>query len=262
MGKIFDLDSPLMRALTKLADVMWVNILTLLFALPLILEQLFFFSPFLFGDMEFQVNIVVWAWLFGMIFSIPLGPALTGMHFVLLKIVRDEESYITKTFFKSFKENLKQGIILQLIQFGIFGILLLDYLFMTGSGIYRYLVMAIALILYLVSLYIFPLLSKFVNTVFGTIKNAILMSVLALPRTVAMGIITLVPFLILYFFDIKAIPILILMGIAGPAYLCAMLYNATFKRFEPKVEEMSEEEELEAAISKIDAEEDGQKSDD
>ena len=253
MGKIFDIDSPLMRALSKLADVMWVNILTLLFAIPLILEQLFFLSPFLFGDVEFQVNFIIWAWLFGLIFSIPLGPALTGMHFVLLKIVRDEESYITKTYFKSFKENFKQGVILQLIQFGAFGILLLDYLFMVNnSGIYRYLVMAIAIILYLVSLYIFPLLSKFVNTVFGTIRNAILMAVLALPRTVAMGIITLIPLVILYFFDLKAIPILILMGIAGPAYLCAMLYNATFKRFEPKVEEMSEEEELEAAIQKID----------
>ena len=47
-------------------------------------------------------------------------------------------------------------------------------------------------------------------------------------------------------------PILILLGIAGPGYLCALLYNETFKRFEPKVEEMSEEEELEAAIRKID----------
>ncbi len=253
MGKIFDIDSPLMHALSKLADVMWVNILTLLFAIPLILEQLFFLAPYLFGEVEFQVSFVVWAWLFGLIFSLPLGPALTGMHFVLLKIVRDEESYITKTYFKSFKENFKQGVLLQLIQFAAFGILLLDYLFMANSGIYRYLVMAIALILYLVSLYIFPLLSKFVNTVFGTIRNAILMAVLALPRTVAMGIITLVPLVILYFFDLKAVPILILMGIAGPGFLCAMLYNATFKRFEPKVEELTEEEELEAAIQKIDA---------
>ena len=45
------------------------------------------------------ISYVFWAWLVGIIVSIPIGPALTAMHFVLLKIVREEESYITKTFF-------------------------------------------------------------------------------------------------------------------------------------------------------------------
>ena len=55
-----------------------------------------------------------------------------------------------------------------------------------------------------------------------------------------------------YFFDMKFIPIYVLVGIAGPAYLCAMLYNPTFKRFEPQEDEVSEEEEMNAAIRKLD----------
>ena len=253
MGKIFDLDSPIMRALSKMADVMWLNILTLIFATPLILEQLFFLSPVLFGDFNFEVSFVFWAWILGIVFSIPLGPALTAMHYVLLKIVRDEDSYVTKSYFKSLKENFKQASILQIIQFTAGGILLMDFLLMRGkTGIYRYLVIAIALILYMVSLYIFPLLSKFVNTVTGTLKNAALMSILALPKTVLMVLVSAVPLVIVYFFDMKAIPILILFGIAGPGFVHALLYNNTFKRFEPKEESVSEEEELEAAIRKID----------
>ena len=129
----------------------------------------------------------------------------------------------------------------------------MDFLLMRDkTGIYRYLVIAIALILYMVSLYIFPLLSKFVNTVTGTLKNAALMSILALPKTVLMVLVSAVPLVIVYFFDMKAIPILILFGIAGPGFVHALLYNNTFKRFEPKEESVSEEEELEAAIRKID----------
>ena len=253
MGKIFDLDSPLMHALSKMADIMWLNILTLVFAIPLILEQLFFLGPVLFGELDFQVSFVFWAWLVGIVISIPLGPALTGMHYVLLKIARDEESYVTKSFFKSFKENFKQAAILQVIQFAAAGILLLDYLLMKdNTGFYRYLVIAISLILYMVSLYIFPLQSRFVNKITGTLRNAALMSVLALPKTALMVLISAVPVLILYFFDIKAIPVLMLLGIAGPGFVCALLYNNTFKRFEPKEEVLSDEEELEAAIRKID----------
>ncbi len=253
MGKLFDLDSPLMRALTRIADIMWLNILTLIFAIPLILEQAFFLGPVLFGDSMLEVGFVFWAWLGGIICSIPLGPAATAMHYVLLKMVRDEESYITKSYFKSFKDNLKQGIILQIIKFAVAGILLLDYMIMVdNSGVYRYIVIAFSLILYAASLYIFPLLSRFVNTVFGTIKNSFLMAVLALPKTVLMVLITAIPSLILYFFDVKAVPIIILIGFAGPGYLLALLYNNTFKRFEPKEEELTEEEELDAAIKKID----------
>ena len=253
MGKLFDLDSPLMHALSKMADIMWLNILTLIFATPLILEQLFFLSPVLFGDFNLDVSFVFWAWILGILFSIPLGPALTAMHYVLLKIVRDEDSYVTKSYFKSLKENFKQGAILQVIQFTAGGILLLDYMLMKdNTGVYRYLLIAITLILYMVSLYIFPLLSKFVNTVPGTLKNAGLMAILALPKTVLMVIASAIPLVIIYFFDVKAIPILILFGIAGPGFLHALLYNNTFKRFEPKEEILSEEEELEAAIRKID----------
>ena len=43
-------------------------------------------------------------------------------------------------------------------------------------------------------------------------------------------------------------------GFTGPGYLCAMLYNGLFKRFEPEEKKESEEDEMNAAISSLDAE--------
>ncbi len=250
-----------MKGLSKLADVMWVNVLTIIFAIPLIVELYITLGPIFVGGVEIAsnteltINYVFWAWAFGIICSIPMGPALTAMHFVLLKIVRDEESYITKTFFKSYKQNFKQSSILMILQFLVGGILLLDFMITSGRGnIFRYVFFAIALILYMASLYIFPLQAKFENTLLGTIKNAFLVSVMALPRSVAMVLATLLPILFLYFWDYKIVPIIILLGIAGPGYLCASLYSDTFRKFEPKEENLTEEEELDNAIKKIDDE--------
>ncbi|MCR5669595.1 MAG: DUF624 domain-containing protein [Butyrivibrio sp.] len=263
MGKIFDIDSPLMRGLTRLADVMWLNILVTLFAIPLFFEQVFFLYPIYMAatdtTQEFVLNnfigVIMIALFFGIICSSVLGPALTGMHYVLLKMVRDEDSYVTKSFFKSYKENFKQGAILQMLQFMTFGVIVLDFILMRDlGGVFRYLVFAVGLIIAMASLYIFPLLAKFENTIPGTIKNAFLMSVLALPKTIAMLIVTVIPVVLFYFFNIKIFPLLILFGIAGPGILCAFLYNETFKRFEPKEEVLSEEEELSNAISKLDDE--------
>ena len=49
-----------------------------------------------------------------MICCIPIvtaGPAITAMYYTTLKMARNEETYILKGFFHSFRQNLKQGII-------------------------------------------------------------------------------------------------------------------------------------------------------
>lgn len=64
MGSIFNLDSPVMQALGKVADLMWLNVLTMICCIPVI----------------------------------TIGPSLTAMHYMALKIVRNEECYITRGF--------------------------------------------------------------------------------------------------------------------------------------------------------------------
>ena len=98
--KIFDLDSPLMNVLNKMADLMWLNILTLICCIPVITA----------------------------------GAALTSMHYVALKIVRNEESYITRSFFKSFKTNFRQATLIWLLLMLVAAILGGDYYIITKSG--------------------------------------------------------------------------------------------------------------------------------
>ena len=71
MGRLFNLDNPVMNALNKLADLIILNFLTMICCIP--------------------------------IFTI--GASATALHYVALKIVRDEETYIIKGFFKSFRQN-------------------------------------------------------------------------------------------------------------------------------------------------------------
>ena len=253
MGGIFGLDSPLMRGLNKFADVMILNILVVIFAIPLLIEQLFLLGPILNGEAEFATTYVFYAWVFGIICCIPLGAALTAMHYVLLKVVRDEESYVIKTFFKACKENFKQASVLMMIMFFVGGLLVMDVLLLgLSNALYRYLIVAASILIYFAALYVFPLQSKFENKISRTIKNSFLFAIMALPRTVAMAVVTIIPLVLVYFFGLRVTPILFLFGFAGPGYLRAVLYNDTFKKFEPKEEALSEEQEIENAIKKVD----------
>lgn len=208
--KIFDLDSPLMNVLNKMADLMWLNILTLICCIPIITA----------------------------------GAAFTSMQYVALKIVRNEESYITRSFFKSFKTNFRQATLIWLLILLIAAVLGGDYYIITKSGIQFssvlvVLIMAAAVLVICTTLYVFPVLAKFDNTIMGTIRNAFIMSILQLPKTLVMLVMAFFP-LIIYLVSLRLIPIIFLFGFSLPAYASAMLYNKFFQKLEDQL--LSEQE--------------------
>lgn len=206
--KFFNLDSPLMKFLTKMTDVLWINILTLILCIPIVTA----------------------------------GAAFTAMHYVCLKMVRDEDGYITKEYFKSFKQNFKQATIIWVgavlvILFIVFDLWCLQS--MENPTIIFASLCAVSIFLFCTLLYVFPVLSHFENTIKGTVKNSFFMSILALPRTILMIVLNLLPITLIYLVErfetmFWIMPLCFLFWFSAPAYFCAKLYDKTFKKFEPE----------------------------
>ena len=214
MGKIFDMDSPVMRFLSRMADLMILNLLVTICCIP--------------------------------IFTI--GAAFTAMHYVMLKLVRKEEGYIIKDFFKSFKVNFKQATVIWLIMLVFVFIFIGDYFIVNYSGIafprgMAVVLLAVAILLFVASTYIFPVLSHFDNTIRNTIKNGCIMSIMAAPKAILIALLTVAP-VVISFLTPQMLPLAVMFGFALPGYLSAMLYSGTFRKFEPEVEEISSEEEF------------------
>lgn len=230
MGRLFDLDSPVMNFLNKLADLIILNFLTLICCIPLI----------------------------------TVGASLTALHHVLLKMVRNEEGYIIKSFFKSFKQNFRQATIIWLIMLAAFAVLIGDFLIFAYSGItfpswLRIVILGIVFLVLFAVIHVFPVLSRFDNTVMNTYKNSLFMGILTFPKTILMVVCQVAPFLIFVFFP-QVMPIVLMLGISGPAYICALLYNKTFQRFEPQPEEITADEDWvveEVETENADGEENG-----
>lgn len=210
MGRFFDLESPIMRALNRVADLMILNLLMIVCCIPVI----------------------------------TIGASVTAMHYVILKMVRGEEGYLVKGFFKSFKTNFKQATLIWLIMLFIIVVYVGDALIFSFSGItfpkpLVIAVVAVGIIIYLIAMYVFPLLARFDNTIRNTIRNAALIAVSNLPKTILMAVFYALPLVISYF-STYALLFVFLFGISAPAYGAAWLYSNIFKKFEPEVEVVSD----------------------
>lgn len=204
--RIFDLDSPLMRFLNRMTDILWLNILTMLCCIPVV----------------------------------TIGASLTAMHYMSLKMVRNEECYITRGFFKSFKENFRQATVIWMLFLLVAGILVGDFYIMHNAGTefpkpFKIAVIVVFMLLLCCVTFVFPVLAKFSNTIKATLKNAFYMSILQFPKTVLMLIMGIVLPVVLFAFVPYAAPFVFLFGLALPAYLSAKLYDGFFQGFEDKI---------------------------
>lgn len=208
MNKLFNLDNPVMQFLSAMADLIILNLLTLLCCLP--------------------------------IFTI--GASLSAMHYVLLKMARKEESYIVKPFFKAFKDNFKQATGEWLILLAVFAVLFLDItMIRSNSGLFpgfmMPLVIAVTVVVFFFSQWVFPLQMRFANPVKATMKNAVLLGLGRFPRTLGMAAIWAVPVLLLLF-TTALVPLVLMFGLSFPGLVMAYLYSPVFRKFEPEAEEV------------------------
>lgn len=189
-----------------------------------------------------------------LVLSLPLvtiGPSLTALFYVELKMVRNEESYIVRSFFKSFKENFKQAFIINLIMLAGGGLLWVDFSIMRSfeGGWVRvlYIMLMVILFLYLmVFTYIYPVLSKFYNTIRNTFLNSFLMAIRHLPFTLLMILVSVLPFVAFFFgpatIQTYIIPVAILVGVSGVAFINAHFLVRIFDQYIPKEEEEEKED--------------------
>lgn len=207
------IDSPLMQGLGKMADLMFLNILALICCIPIV----------------------------------TIGASWTALYYMALKIVRDEEVYIARDFFKSFRQNFRQATVIWLLQIVVSVILGMDFYLMYGGStdaefplILQVLLLAVTLLVVITFMFVYPVLSKFDNNLKNTLKNSFLMGLLQLPKVLIMVVLWLAPPLI-GVFAIQLFPLVVLFGMSLPAFLSALMYNKFFKRTEERMLERARE---------------------
>ena len=81
MNRFFNMDNKFFVFMGRVADLLLLNFLCILCCIPVVTA----------------------------------GASITALYYVTLKMARDEESYIARSFFRSFKQNFKQATIINII---------------------------------------------------------------------------------------------------------------------------------------------------
>ena len=201
-------DSKFMRAWSNLVDGVWINILMLVTSIPII----------------------------------TIGASTSALSYVTLKMVRGEDPYIWQNFWKSFRQNFKQGTLIWVFSILVFIFLGMDFYIINSQNttlfaVIRILLWCVCLVALSVFLYVFPIISHFVCSTTQALKNAVFMTFGHLSYTLVMLVIT---GLILYLCacSVKTFALVVVIsGICGfsvVAFIYSILFDRIFKKYEPE----------------------------
>lgn len=210
MGNLFNLDNGFFSFMGKVWDMILLSIMWVLCCIPII----------------------------------TIGPATTAMYYAIVKVIRRERGYVTKEFFHSFKDNLKLGMISAAMFLVAAWILYVDFTYATakqaeGSKYGDFMVagfIAIATIIVMVLIFIYPILSRFTLNLKGLFKTSFIIAMKHFPTSLLLVVIIAV-----FGFAVYLIYPAIFLAPALCCFICSFLIERIFKKYMPKPEGTPEE---------------------
>lgn len=195
-------DGKVARFLNALGNLIILNILTLIFCLPVITA----------------------------------GASLCALFTVTMRIVRKEEGMIIQGYWEAFVANFKKSTLVWIIYLSItlflaFDIYILMRIDTTAMLVYRVVLLILIILISVVMLHFLVLQARFENTIKETLKNAVIVSAAKHILSVLMLAVMLMPFL-LYMVSLRFLSLGFLLGLSGPAYIVSIYFVSVLKTIE------------------------------
>jgi len=206
MSRFFNPDNPVMEFIAKVFDLVILNLIFIFSCVPII----------------------------------TIGASTSALSYVTFKMVRGEDPYIWRNFWKSFRQNFKQGTLVWIFSILIFIFLGMDFYIINSQNtslfaVVRILLWIVCAVALSVFLYVFPVISHFVCTTKQALKNALLMTFGHLPYTLMMlALAGLLLFLCSSSSKLFAM-IVVLSGICGfsvVSFVYSIMFDRIFQKYE------------------------------
>jgi uncharacterized membrane protein YesL len=202
MNKILSNDSLFGRIFGKIGDVVFLNILFIIFSLPII----------------------------------TIGASYTAMEYTYMKQLREGDIALFKTFTKAFKSNFKQSTVSWLIILLLGMIIGVDLNTFGPDGVmsftpFYYLFMLAGVLLFFMALYIFPVIGAFENSLKNLWIQSFFLAAKNVPFTLLMCLVVIAPLYLtissgIYFMFFVSLWIFFGFGLIG--YILSFIYLRIF----------------------------------
>lgn len=192
-------------------------------------------------DKIFNTIVLSLFWLIGCLPIITIGVSTTAIYYTAVKVIKNEEGYVLEQFLKSYRRNLKDGILLEILFAVVLFILQLNVGILqaktSGNVGLFFICLYYGVSIYAAGMlcYVFPALSRFEMPMGWILKLSMFMTGRYFLTTVMLLFILVSSAAI-----VAWIPYTMIVVPGAASLLCSEFMERVLKKHEPKIEELEE----------------------
>ncbi len=205
MKSLFSLDNPFMQFLSRVADLMLLNVMTIVLCLPVFTA----------------------------------GAALAALHKVCQNMVFETDAGIFMPFLRAFRDNFRQATLVWLVELVVTAALVCDVLLVMayfGKSTVMYVLLGVLAFLAAgICAYLIPLIARYNNTLRQHVNNAAVLAVVKLPKTLLLVLMNLLPVLLALLslkVFVQTLIFWVIIGFAFMAFLQESLLRSVYEQLE------------------------------
>ena len=207
MHNLFHYENPFIQFLVRVGDLMILNLLFLVCALPVV----------------------------------TLGASLTALHRVTQNMLFEQEEPLIKAFFRAFRQNFKQSTLVWLVELVVIVSLVCDVLLVMAyfdGSLARTMYILVAVLAILVAgvfSYLMPLIARYENGTRQQVNNAVVLAIIKLPKTVLLMLLNLLPVILLLIsvpVFVQTLIFWVIIGFAFVSFLTSSILKPVFQQLE------------------------------
>lgn len=213
MGNIFRLDSPVMRFLTLVTNLVCLNMIWLLCCLPVVTA----------------------------------GAATTAMYYVIFQYISKKDDAVIKPFFSAFKDNFCQVTPIWILNL-LIGAALAAEVFYLSQGAEAWLIVAFVILAFVylgASFYLYPIMARYDAPARNSVMNCFVLSMRHLPSTLLVVCLNVIP-LAMYYLKTDVFWTTSIFWLVGGFSLLAFangrILLSIFKKYDDPAENANDEE--------------------
>ena len=205
MKSLFNLDNPFMQFLSRVADLMLLNVMLILLSLPVFTA----------------------------------GAALAALHRVCQNMVFETDSGVFRPFLRAFRDNFRQATLVWLAELVVTAALVCDALLVMayfGKSTVMYVLLGVlAFLVAGVCAYLIPLIARYNNTLRQHLNNAMVLAVIKLPKTLLLVFLNLLPVILVLIsvpVFVQTLIFWVVIGFAFVSFIESSILKPVFQQLE------------------------------
>lgn len=197
-GNLFNMENPVWKGIGKIWDAACLTILWLIFSLPVV----------------------------------TMGASFTALAYAAMKLIKEEDQFVAKQFFSSFKQNFRQSSAIWLgsvLLAAVLGVNLWFYYHIEAFAgkVFMIVLMALTVLFAAVLHYVFPVVARFSNST----KNLLILSFLLAVKNFGWSFFMVTATVCVFALCIFYCAPLLIFSMGGLALLDAWVLNPIFEQY-------------------------------